>query len=133
VRSNIKVGIYVLDLDSDPIPGPALTYCTCHIINSMLRLKEFRMQISVLVLCLPWLALQSSSTSARSRNALLAMKCLGLELKIIVVAWWSASLFVFFISGKKGFHSLPLVPNLFDPWLKGPSVPVHLKMWARGH
>jgi hypothetical protein len=55
----------------------ALTYCTCHIINSMLRLKEFRRQISVLVLSLPWLAPQSSSTSARSRNALLAMKCLG--------------------------------------------------------
>jgi hypothetical protein len=36
-------------------------------------------------------------------------------------------------SGKKGFHSPPLVPNLIDPRLKGPSVPVHLKMWARGH
>jgi hypothetical protein len=34
---------------------------------------------------------------------------------------------------KKGFHSPPLVPNLFDPRLKGPSVPVHLKMWVRGH
>jgi hypothetical protein len=37
-----------------------------------------------------------------------------------------------YTSGKKGFHSPPLVPNVFDPRLKGPSVPVHLKMWARG-
>jgi hypothetical protein len=36
-------------------------------------------------------------------------------------------------SRKKGFHSPPLVPNVFGPRLKGPSVPVHLKMWARGH
>jgi hypothetical protein len=36
-------------------------------------------------------------------------------------------------SGKKGFHSPPLVPNLFDPRLKGPSISVHLKMWAKGH
>jgi hypothetical protein len=36
-------------------------------------------------------------------------------------------------SRKKGFHSPPLVPNVFGPRLKGPSVPVRLKMWARGH
>jgi hypothetical protein len=35
-------------------------------------------------------------------------------------------------SRKKGFHSPPLVPNVFGPRLKGPSVLVHLKMWARG-
>jgi hypothetical protein len=35
-------------------------------------------------------------------------------------------------SRKKGFHSPLLVPNVFGPWLKGPSVPVRLKMWARG-
>jgi hypothetical protein len=36
-------------------------------------------------------------------------------------------------SGKKGFHSSLLVSNQFDPRLKGSSVPVHLKMWARRH
>jgi hypothetical protein len=36
-------------------------------------------------------------------------------------------------SRKKGFHSLPLVPNVFGPWLKGSLVSVHLKMWAREH
>jgi hypothetical protein len=36
-------------------------------------------------------------------------------------------------SRKKGFHSPPLVPNVFGPWIKGPSVPVRLKMLARGH
>jgi hypothetical protein len=36
-------------------------------------------------------------------------------------------------SGKTGFHSEYLSRTKFDPRLKGPSVPVHLKMWARGH
>jgi hypothetical protein len=36
-------------------------------------------------------------------------------------------------SRKKGFHSPLLVPNVFGPRLEGPSVPVHLKMWTRGH
>jgi hypothetical protein len=38
-----------------------------------------------------------------------------------------------YTSRKKGFHSPPLVPNVFGPLLKGPSVPVRLKMWASGH
>jgi hypothetical protein len=36
-------------------------------------------------------------------------------------------------SGKTGFHSEHLSRTKFDPRLKGPSVSVHLKMWARGH
>jgi hypothetical protein len=36
-------------------------------------------------------------------------------------------------SGKMGFHSFHLSRTKFDPRLKAPSVPVHLKMWARGH
>jgi hypothetical protein len=36
-------------------------------------------------------------------------------------------------SGKTGFHSEHLSRTKFDPRLKGPSVPVHLKMWAREH
>jgi hypothetical protein len=44
------------------------------------------------------------------------------------------SFFLFiFTSRKKGFHSPLLVPNVFGPRLKGSLVPVHLKMWARGH
>jgi hypothetical protein len=35
--------------------------------------------------------------------------------------------------GKRGFHSTHLSRTKFDPRLKGPSVPVHLKMWAREH
>jgi hypothetical protein len=47
--------------------------------------------------------------------------------------WCHCSYCPIYTSEKKGFHSSPLVPNQFDPRLKGPSVPVHLKMWARGH
>jgi hypothetical protein len=36
-------------------------------------------------------------------------------------------------SRKKGFHSPPLVPKLFDPRLKEALVPVHSKMWAMEH
>jgi hypothetical protein len=38
-----------------------------------------------------------------------------------------------YTSGKTGFHSKHLSRTKFDPRLKGPSVSVHLKMWARGH
>jgi hypothetical protein len=34
---------------------------------------------------------------------------------------------------EKGLPFTPLIPKLFDPWLKGALVPVHLKMWVREH
>jgi hypothetical protein len=36
-------------------------------------------------------------------------------------------------SGKTGFHSSHLSQTKFDPRLKGPSVPVQLKIWAMEH
>jgi hypothetical protein len=42
-------------------------------------------------------------------------------------------LYVRITSGKTGFHSSHFSRTKFDPRLKGPSVPVHLKMWSRGH
>jgi hypothetical protein len=55
----------------------------------------------------------------------------------LVLVWYvRTSLLVVWIrttSGKTGFHSEHLSQIKFDPRLKGLSVPVHLKMWARGH
>jgi hypothetical protein len=50
--------------------------------------------------------------------------------------WWSVadvqvSRSAVNINRKKGFHSIS--PYVFGPRLKGLSVPVHLKMWVRGH
>jgi hypothetical protein len=65
------------------------------------------------------------------KNIAVSQKFLCLTTLLLKISSFGASERV--TSRKKGFHSLPLVPKLFGPWLKGALVPVQFQMWDSEH